>query len=106
MAVDAAGKPQALPSYLEHRTRHTGILSWVLSTDHKRIGILYLVSQLSFFLVGMTLGFLMRLEMLLPGDNHPRPGVSPRCSRARRHMIFLVVIPGLIASVATSSCPS
>ena len=30
------------PSYLEYKGKHTGLLGWILSTDHKRIGILYL----------------------------------------------------------------
>lgn len=107
MAVDAAGKPQALPSYLEHKTRHTGILSWVLSTDHKRIGILYLVSQLSFFLVGMTLGFLMRLEMLTPGPTiiHDPAVYNAMFTVHGVIMIFLVVIPGLIASFGNFFLP-
>ena len=45
------------PSYLEYKGKHTGILGWILSTDHKRIGILYLISLSIFFLVGVTFGF-------------------------------------------------
>ena len=30
------------PSYLEYKGKHKGIFSWILSTDHKRIGLLYL----------------------------------------------------------------
>ena len=52
-------------SFLEHRGRFTGILSWIFSTDHKRIGILYLFSMLTMFLVAATFAFLMRLEFLL-----------------------------------------
>ena len=51
-------------SYLENTGKHKGILAWILSTDHKRIGILYLISIFTFFAVGVVLGFLMRLEML------------------------------------------
>ena len=35
-----------------------GLVSWLTTVDHKRIGILYLGSMLTFFLVGSTLGFL------------------------------------------------
>ena len=38
-----------------------GVASWLLTTDHKRISILYLSSMMTFFLVGMTLGAFMRL---------------------------------------------
>ena len=39
------------PSYLEYKGKHSGILGWILSTDHKRIGILYLISLSFFFIV-------------------------------------------------------
>ncbi len=29
-------------SYLDYKGRHKGIFAWILSTDHKRIGLLYL----------------------------------------------------------------
>ncbi|MBI5642672.1 MAG: cbb3-type cytochrome c oxidase subunit I [Deltaproteobacteria bacterium] len=54
-------------SYLQNEGRYNGIFSWIFSTDHKRIGILYLVSILSFFAAGVSLGFLMRLEFLTRG---------------------------------------
>ncbi len=43
------------------------LLSWVLSVDHKRIAILYLVVALSVFFVGVSLGLLIRLELIAPG---------------------------------------
>ena len=39
------------PSFYEVKTRK-GILAWILSTDHKRIGLLYLYSIMTFFIVG------------------------------------------------------
>ena len=41
-----------------------GILGWILSTDHKRIGILYLASMVFLFFVAVTIGVLMRIEQL------------------------------------------
>ncbi|MFN4182053.1 MAG: cytochrome c oxidase subunit I [bacterium] len=85
-------------SFLQARGKFTGILAWILSTDHKRIGILYLVSMLTFFLVGATLGLLIRLELIAPGPTI----VSSQTynSLFTLHgviMIFLFVIPGLTA---------
>lgn len=51
-------------SYLANEPGRGALSSWLLTTDHKRIGILYLFSILSFFLVGVTLGFFMRLELI------------------------------------------
>src|SRR5512135_2136907 len=55
------------PDFYHAATKHRGILAWILSTDHKRIGILYLVTMMFFFTVAVTIGVLMRLEMLTPG---------------------------------------
>ncbi len=44
-----------------------GVLSWIFSTDHKRIGLLYLVTFLLTFAVGSALGILMRLELISAG---------------------------------------
>jgi cytochrome c oxidase subunit 1 len=81
-------------SYLDYEGKHKGILGWLLSTDHKRIGILYLMTIISFFAVGVTLGFLIRLELLTPEGTI----VSPQAYNEffTLHgiiMIFLVVIP-------------
>jgi len=43
------------------------LFSWIFSIDHKRIAILYLLSALTFFFMGVTLGFLIRLELIAPG---------------------------------------
>lgn len=39
---------------------------WLLSTDHKRIGILYLLSITLFFVIGGLAAMLVRLELLTP----------------------------------------
>lgn len=86
------------PSYLEYKGKHTGLLGWILSTDHKRIGILYLTGLIIFFLTGMTFGFLMRLELISPGKTIIDPQTYN--SFFTLHgviMIFLFVIPGLPA---------
>src|SRR5947209_18247196 len=46
-----------------------GLKSWLLTTDHKRIGILYLCTILIFFAIASVAATLMRLELLTPqGD--------------------------------------
>src|SRR6185436_8268579 len=43
--------------------------SWLLTTDHKRIGILYLYSIIFFFLIAAVAAALMRMELITPpGD--------------------------------------
>jgi len=84
-------------SYLESGKRG-GLAGWIFTTDHKRIGILYLISMLILFTAGVTLGLLMRLELIAPGPTI----VSARTynSLFTLHgmiMIFMFVIPGLPA---------
>ncbi len=43
-----------------------GLKSWLLTTDHKRIAILYLISITFFFFVGGFFALLIRLELLTP----------------------------------------
>lgn len=86
------------PSYLEYKGKHSGILGWILSTDHKRIGILYLISLSIFFMVGVTFGFLMRIELIAPGRTIM--DAQTYNSLFTLHgviMIFLFVVPGIPA---------
>lgn len=54
------------PNYL---MAGTTMRSWLLTTDHKRIGILYMIAVTLFFLVGGAAATLMRLELATPpGD--------------------------------------
>src|SRR4051812_20375159 len=62
--------PQPIPreesTYLNARQT---ISSWLLTTDHKRIALLYMVSITLFFFIGGAAATLMRLELATPqGD--------------------------------------
>ena len=47
----------------------TGVKAWLLTTDHKRIGFLYLWTILVFFLIASVAAAMMRIELLTPqGD--------------------------------------
>ena len=54
----------ARESYL---TEETTIASWLLTTDHKRIALLYFASITTFFFIGGAAAALMRLNLLTPG---------------------------------------
>ena len=45
------------------------VRSWLLTTDHKRIAILYMVSITAFFLIGGAAAALMRTELLTPASD-------------------------------------
>jgi cytochrome c oxidase subunit I len=60
MAVDT---PQEHPSYL---TDGVTLRSWLLTTDHKRIALLYLGSVTIFFFVGGAAAALIRYNLIVP----------------------------------------
>ena len=53
--------------FYENSNDRSWLSAWIFSTDHKRIGILYLISTISIFFTGVVIGFLMRLEMISRG---------------------------------------
>ena len=75
-----------------------GLFSWIFSLDHKRIGLLYLYSVGSFFLVGAALGVLMRLELFNPGaDLIEAKTYNQVFTLHGVIMIFLFIIPSIPA---------
>jgi cytochrome c oxidase subunit 1 len=73
MSVHVADEPRAAPPPPEPPTPRVNYLnvahsvwSWLTTTDHKRIGILYLVSLTVFFAVGGLAAGLVRLNLLTP----------------------------------------
>jgi len=91
--ADAAALP--VPNYL---TAKSGILAWLTTTDHKRIGILYLIGMLVFFLFAAAMAITMRLELLSPGEQLISADVYNRVLTLHGvAMIFLFVIPGIPA---------
>ncbi len=85
-------------SFYENHGRYRGILGWILSTDHKRIGLLYLSLILLFFSVAVFFGFLMRLKLITPGFNLMKPQMYNSFFTLHGIIqIFLVVIPAIPA---------
>jgi len=85
-------------NFLTAGGKHTGLLSWILSTDHKRIGVLYLTSVVSFFLVGVLIGLLMRIEQLSIGETIMKAQMYNAAFTVHGViMIFLFIIPGIPA---------
>ncbi len=87
-------------SYLQtpHAGRLEVISSWLLTKDHKRIGIMYMAVIMAYFFVGVAIGLLMRTELM---------SVNIKIMSAQAYnaaftlhgviMIFLFIIPGMPA---------
>ncbi|GFO58834.1 cytochrome c oxidase subunit 1 [Geomonas silvestris] len=87
-------------------TGKTGLGSWIFSTDHKRIGLLYLYSVTGFFLVGVILGLLIRIELMAPGKTIVDAQTYNALFTVHGVvMIFLFIIPGIPASFGNLVMP-
>jgi cytochrome c oxidase subunit 1 len=51
----------------EEEPRTPGLLDWLTTTNHKKIGLLYIVTTLFFFLLGGIIALVMRTELAHPG---------------------------------------
>ncbi|MHC5012230.1 MAG: cytochrome c oxidase subunit I [Planctomycetota bacterium] len=95
MNTTATDLPLAPPNYL---TEKKGIKSWLTTTDHKRIGLLYLFSILTFFFFAVVLGLLMRLELLRPATQFLDGELYNRVMTLHGvTMVFLFIIPSIMA---------
>jgi cytochrome c oxidase subunit 1 len=56
-------QPATGDNYLTHQR---GVLSWLLTLDHKRIAIMYMVAILAAFFIGGVFALLLRTELLTP----------------------------------------
>ena len=73
-----------------------GIGSWLLSTDHKRIALMYLVSITFFFFVGGAAAVLMRLELFTPAGDLVQSEMYNRLFTMHGIiMIFFFLIPAI-----------
>src|SRR5262249_13082701 len=88
---------QQLPR--EHYLNATyGIRSWLLTTDHKRIALLYLISVTFFFFVGGIFASLIRVHLLTPGGYLVTPETYNKLFTMHGvAMIFFFLIPSIPA---------
>ncbi len=70
--------------------------SWLLTTDHKRIGLLYLLSITLFFVIGGVAATLVRLELLTPqGDLVSAEGYNKLFTIHGAVKVFFFLVPSI-----------
>ncbi len=70
------------------------VASWLVTLDHKRIGILYILTSLGFFVLGGILAILMRAQLATPnGHLLTKNSYNEALTMHGTTMIFLVVVP-------------
>jgi len=83
-----------------------GVRSWLLTRDHKRIALLYLVSITFFFFLGGLFALLIRLELLTPqGDLVQSETYNKLFTMHGVVMIFFFLIPSIPAVLGNFFIP-
>src|SRR5438105_14264095 len=83
-----------------------GISSSFLTTDHKRIGLLYLLSITLFFFIGGFFALLIRLELLTPaGDLLTADMYNKAFTMHGQIMVFFFLIPSIPAVLGNFLIP-
>ena len=62
-----------------------GVTSWLTTADHKRIGILYIVTSLVFFVLGGLLSLFMRAQLATPNEHFVTARPLQRAVHGPRH---------------------
>jgi cytochrome c oxidase subunit 1 len=103
MATEVIEKVENRLTYLNNG--HT-VKSWLLTLDHKRIGLLYLFSISAFFLIGGIYAALIRLELLTPkGDLLTADTYNRVFTMHGVIMIFFFLIPSIPAVLGNFLLP-
>jgi cytochrome c oxidase subunit I len=88
----ARPRPQILTRVAQPEAR--GWTSWITTTDHKKIGIMYLYTVLAFFLIGGVEALLLRIQLGAPDNTFLTPEKYNQIFTLHgTTMIFLVVVP-------------
>src|SRR4029077_1623385 len=91
----------------EHYLNATyGIRSWLLTTDHKRIALLYLASVTFFFFIGGTFATMIRIHLLTPSGYLVTPETYNKLFTMHGvAMIFFFLIPSIPAVLGNFLIP-
>ena len=84
----------------------TGWKSWLFTTDHKRIAVLYLISISIFFALGGLFASLMRMELVTPqGDLFSSDTYNKLFTMHGIVMVFFFLIPSIPATLGNFLIP-
>ncbi len=83
-----------------------GLKSWLLTQDHKRIAVLYLITITLFFFIGGAMAVLIRLELLTPGPDLLQSDTYNKVFTMHGiMMIFGFLIPSIPATLGNFLIP-
>jgi len=91
---DAPPAAERRPWIFTRPTASTGLVSWLTTVDHKRIGMLYGISALFFFLVGGAEALVIRFQLAFPNSTLiTAQTYNEMFTMHATTMIFLAVMP-------------
>ena len=97
--------PVAMPEETYLNADHS-LKSWLLTVDHKRICILYLLTITFFFFIGGFMATLVRLELLTPqGDLLSSDTYNKAFSTHGIFMVFFFLVPSIPATLGNFLIP-
>lgn len=89
-----ASTPDFSGGLLKRPTSSTGIVSWITTIDHKRLGILYFISSFFFFVVGGVEALLIRTQLAAADLQILNPDLyNQMFTMHGTTMVFLAVMP-------------
>src|SRR6478736_3848197 len=95
-----------LPERKNYINAEHGIRSWLFTTDHKRIALLYLLSITAFFFMGGFFALLIRLELLTPAGDLLLPDTYNKAFTMHGQiMVFFFLIPSIPAVLGNFLVP-
>ena len=91
---------------LHYLNAEHSLKSWLLTTDHKRIALLYLASVTFFFFVGGIFATMIRIHLLTPGGYIVSPETYNKLFTMHGvAMIFFFLIPSIPAVLGNFLIP-
>jgi cytochrome c oxidase subunit 1 len=106
MSAVVAPEPEPIEPRDNYLNAAYGVRSWLLTRDHKRIALLYLVSITFFFFLGGLFALLIRLELLTPaGDLVQAETYNKLFTMHGIVMIFFFLIPSIPAVLGNFFIP-
>ena len=101
---DLEGAPK--PRGTDYINAESGIVSWLTTVDHKRIGLMYLVSVLVAFALGGFFALALRLELLSPKHTIMSAGsYNQSFTLHGAVMTFLFIIPSIPGALGNFLVP-
>src|SRR5439155_702186 len=105
-AMTTAAAVVAEEPRLHYLNESYGVRSWLLTTDHKRVGLLYLISLTGAFFVGGFFAVMLRLELLTPaGDLLQAETYNKFFTMHGVIMVFFFLIPSIPAALGNFFLP-